>query len=78
MKTIKFTYDENSKPIAIGSFKFNIGKTFYDKDYTPIKTISFEFSPEIKQIIGTNENELFELIGNKLKEDFIAQLKGRM
>jgi len=68
----KFVVEKKYK--MVGDFEFTVGKTRYDEiDFTPIKSCTFEYTPEVIQDI-TGEfkaSEMAELFGEKLKQDFI-------
>lgn len=83
MKHPKICFDENRKPIITGDFEFEIDqRTFADPhSFEPWKKISFAWSPEIHQdieVLNSNNSELYEVIGKKLKQDFIKLLKTPM
>ena len=66
----------------VGDFEFYASPTIYDPlDFTPRKKISFGLSMKLKQDLQArgrptlSQDEIFEMIGQKLKEDFIKALK---
>ena len=78
MKTISIKTNKNKQFELQGDFEFEITKQlFLDKDFVPKKDIRFSWSPEVPQDKDIQEtyDELYEKIGEKLKEDFIKFLK---
>jgi len=80
MKTLKFTFDENHNPVIEGNFEFEVGETIsVSDDFTPIKRISFAWSPEMQQDMQAFNNDkysdMYETIGERIKQDFIKLLK---
>lgn len=81
-KELSFKFDENHKPVIEGSFTFVIDKNIYcdtEGSYRPKMNISFDWNPEMQQDIHAfNDNlynEIYEAIGEKLKQDFIELIK---
>lgn len=60
-----------------GDFKFELSSTIINQDLIPIKKITFDWSVEISQteMLKFGEDKIFEIFGEKLKQDFINQLK---
>ena len=62
-----------------GDFKFELSKTIMTEDLIPIKKVTFDWCVEISQgdMINYGEDNILELFGEKLKHDFIKQLKNK-
>lgn len=80
MKTakIKFEPTKNIKPYIEGDFEFIIeDKCIYSEtELEPFKKISFWWSPEMYQDISmlNKDGDLYEMIAEKLKQDFLKLL----
>lgn len=75
---INIKLNEDGSRELEGNFEFKHGRLLYDPyKLSPTVEIKFEWYPEIRQdLINLKNNEYpYELIGNKLKEDFISFLK---
>lgn len=77
MKTPKLKFKNGPKlePYIEGDFNFKLdGDVIYSpEDYSPIIKIYFEWCPEVYQdeSFELDTDEVFELIAEKLKQDFI-------
>lgn len=81
MKHPIFKFDQNNNPLIEGDFEFMVSETIYNNSYLPEKIITFPWDPEMVQnIVAFKDNqydEMYEAIGEKLKQDFIAFIKRR-
>jgi hypothetical protein len=68
---------ENGELQTEGDFKFELSPTIITEDLIPIKKITFDWCVEISQaeIMVFGEDKILEMFGEKLKQDFIKQLK---
>ena len=68
---------ENGELQTEGVFKFELSPTIITEDLIPIKKITFDWCVEISQaeIMVFGEDKILEMFGEKLKQDFIKQLK---
>lgn len=75
---IKLDEDKNFIPYIDGNFEFNIYENpIYDENLEPLKKIWFWWSVEQSQDIAAlqKDNELFEMLAEQLKQDFLKFLK---
>lgn len=81
MKHPIFKFDQNNNPLIEGNFEFIAGEAIYNNSYLPKKIITFLWDPEMQQDMVAFEdnqyNEMYEAIGERLKQDFIAFMKRR-
>ena len=68
---------ENGKLQTEGDFKFELSPTIITENFIPIKKVTFDWCIEISQaeIQVFGEDNILEMFGEKLKQDFIKQLK---
>lgn len=68
---------ENNKLQIEGDFKFELSPTIITEDLIPIKKITFDWSVEISQseILIYGEDRIYEILSEKLKQDFKKLLK---
>ena len=74
MKHPTLKFDENHQPVIEGNFEFKVSPTFVSEGYMePLTSISFLWNPEMSQDIEAfhNTKDIYEMIGEKLKQDFI-------
>jgi len=71
---VRVRIDENGKLTTINDFQFTIESpiVYHYLTWLPMQKLSFIFSPEMPNV--ENNDELFELVGEKLKQDFIKRL----
>jgi len=82
MKTAVLKFKKNQEgqfvPYIDGNYEFNIQEQpIFNSDLIPVKKISFEWSVEMPQDVNYSqkENELFEMLAEKLKNDFLKFIK---
>lgn len=79
MKAPQLKINQDKSLEIINNFEFELSdKLEIDSDnFIPRKRISFFWNPELEQdyIAFLNEDEAYEIIGEKLKNDFINFLK---
>lgn len=68
---------ENGELQTEGDFKFELSPTIITEDLIPIKKVTFDWCVDISQfeIQVFGEDNILEMFGEKLKQDFIKQLK---
>jgi hypothetical protein len=82
MKHPVLKFDENHKPIIEGNVEFEVGPTVCDfLSLAPKKKINFAWSVEMQQDIEdyqlNKNNEMYEVFGEQLKQDFIKLLESQ-
>jgi hypothetical protein len=82
METVELKINKDNIPSIDGKFEFIIGECIHDPyNFKSKKLISFAWSIETQQDIEMfNEleyNKIYELIGDKLKIDFINFIKNQ-
>lgn len=77
MKKIPKLVIVNNEPQIDGDFTFELSPITYQENYTPVRTITFQWNPESSCDISLrfNENSLNLLIAEKLKNDFYEFIK---
>lgn len=71
-------FNENHEPYIDGNYKFELSNdAVFTDDFIPSKEITFKWSVESMQDMYAlqTDNELNEMFGEKLKQDFITFLK---
>jgi hypothetical protein len=68
---------ENGELQIDGDFKFELSPTIITEDLIPIKKVTFDWCVEISQaeMMTYGEDKILEMFGEKLKQDFIKNLK---
>lgn len=79
MKTISIKINKDHKYELQGNFEFTLDNKTVIRDGEPVKEIKFLWSPEIQQDrdVAEDYEQLYEKIGEKLKEDFISFLNNK-
>lgn len=77
---INLKFDENHNPIIEGEFDFEISDSLYDPNsFVPKRKISFMWGMDMKQDLVAFQkdqyNEVYEAMGEKLKQAFIKLIK---
>lgn len=80
---MKTTYPKfvikNNELFIDGNFNFHFSETFVTEDLIPVKNIKFDWCIEMAQDVKQihNEDHICEIFGEKLKQDFIKQMKSK-